>query len=284
MSDASTIHPLNAADLGTQIAARLHAVAAQARLSWSASAPIRHCVIDGLLPDDTARVLFDHFPDVSDMRLRDTFRERKYVSAQMDRHDPNLQAAIFAFHEPAVVDAVRRITGKADLEPDPELYAGGLSRMQAGHFLNPHLDNSHDGERRRWRNLNLLFYVSPDAAPGKEMYGGELELWPQGPSGGTAVTIPARFNRLVIMETHQRSWHSVRPLSSGPGVARCCVSNYYFAPTPMRDDQAFHVTCFRARPGQPFRDLCSRLDGGLRMALRRLRPAGWGHGDHRFRR
>ena len=34
-----------------------------------------------------------------------------------------------------------------DLVSDPSLYAGGISRMDYGHFLNPHVDNSHDGNR-----------------------------------------------------------------------------------------------------------------------------------------
>lgn len=268
------------AEVGARIAARLHLAAAEASAQWAATAPIRHCVIDALLPENEARSLFASFPAAGDMRLRDTFRERKYVSAQMDRHDPRLEAAIFAFHDPAVVEAVRGITGKADLQPDPELYAGGLSRMEAGHFLNPHLDNSHDASRRRWRNLNLLYYVTP-LPEGTQEPGGDLELWPVG-LGGEPVRIASRFNRLVIMETHQRSWHSVRPL--GEGAPRCCISNYYFAVTPMRTDQRFHVTRFRARPEQPLRDLWSRLDGHLRMALRRFRPSGWGRSDHRFRR
>ena len=42
------------------------------------------------------------------------------------------------------------------------LYAGGISMMAPGHFLNPHIDNSHDKFRQRYRVLNLLSYVSPD--------------------------------------------------------------------------------------------------------------------------
>lgn len=260
------------------MAARLVEGATEARVQWQSSAPIRHCVIDALLPEAEARALAVRFPPPGQMRLRDTFRERKWVSAQMDRHDPQLEAALFAFHAPAVVEAVRAIVGRGDLHPDPELYAGGLSVMGRGHFLNPHIDNSHDAQRRRWRNLNLLYYVSPDAAG---LDGGELELWPQGVIG-EPVPIAARFNRLVIMETHDQSWHSVRPLAQD--ATRLCISNYYFGDTPMRAAQRFHVTRFRAPPGQALRDLMSRLDGVLRMGLRRAFRPGLGRGDHRYRR
>lgn len=148
--------PDTRADVAAQIAARLLQVAEGATAQWTRSASIRHCVIDSLLPEATVRILAACFPPPGPMRLRDTLRERKWVSAQMDRHDPQLEAALFAFHEPAVIEAVRAITGKANLQPDPQLYAGGISVMARGHFLNPHIDNSHDAQPVRWRNLNLL--------------------------------------------------------------------------------------------------------------------------------
>lgn len=264
--------------LAQHIARRLQAVAATARAQWDTSGPIRHCVVDALLLEADARTLGLRFPAAEQMRLRDTFRERKFVSAQMNRHDATLEAALFAFHAPAVVEAVRGITGKLDLVPDPELYAGGISMMGRRHFLNPHIDNSHDAQRSRWRNLNLLYYVTPEWP---DDGGGDLELWGQG-MARASTTIAARFNRLVIMETHQHAWHSVRPVAVDR--ARCCISNYYFGDTPMRADQRFHVTSFRARPGQPFRDLLSRLDSSARMLLRKGFRSGVVTSRHRYER
>lgn len=263
-----------------RIAQRLADVAETARLQWRASAPIRHCVIDELFEPAWVVDLASCFPPAARMRLRRDFREHKYVSAQMDRHDPRLEAALFAFHAPAVVQAVRDIVGKPDLEPDPELYAGGLSRMERGHFLNPHIDNSHDGGRRRWRSLNLLYYVAAGSGQASGS-GGELELWPHGVRG-EPLHLQALGNRLIIMETHQHAWHSVRTVGDGP--ARGCISNYYFAPTPMRADQRFHVTSFRGRPEQPLRDLVSRADSALRMLIRRGFWRGLVRSPHRYLR
>ncbi|MGQ0620443.1 MAG: 2OG-Fe(II) oxygenase [Panacagrimonas sp.] len=264
--------------LGTLIAERLRGSHGQLAQQFSSTAPIRYFVLDDLLPRDVATDIHRAFPAPANMRLRDTFRERKYVSAQMDRHDLRVEAALFAFHAEAVVQAVQDITGKHDLQPDPQLYAGGVSLMGRGHFLNPHIDNSHDAERVRWRNLNLLFYVTPDWP---ESAGGDLELWPDG-IRSEPVVIGARFNRLVVMETHQRALHSVRPVAHE--APRSCISNYYFGDTPMRDDQAFHVTSFRARPGQPIRDLVSRADSALRMWVRRGVRKGLVRSDQRYQR
>lgn len=70
--------------------------------------------------------------------------------------------------------------------------------MAHKNYLNPHLDNSHDAERERWRVLNLLYYVTPDWHLGD---GGHLELWLDGPKK-VPLHIESKFNRLVVMATH----------------------------------------------------------------------------------
>jgi Rps23 Pro-64 3,4-dihydroxylase Tpa1-like proline 4-hydroxylase len=180
-----------------------------------------------------------------------------------------------------VVERVQAITALHALQPDHFLYAGGVSMMGPGHFLNPHVDNSHDKFRERYRVLNLLFYTSPNW---NESNGCNLELWPDGPDGpdGTPSTIVSKFNRLVVMVTHQRSWHSVsRNVSS---QNRCCVSNYYFSDHPVGDHEYFHVTSFRGRPEQPLRDLVLRADIWMRMAARRFFPKGARENPHFYNR
>ena len=200
------------------------------------------------------------------------------MAAQMDCFDPIVEAAVFAFQDERVVDLVGAMTGLRDLEPDEHLYAGGISAMTDGQYLNPHVDNSHDKDRRRWRVLNLLYYVTPEWP---EAAGGALELWPDGVRRA-AVTIPSRFNRLVLMETHAVSLHSVSPVR-GAGERRC-VSNYYFSPYPARASDTFHPTTFRARPGQPVRDVVLRADGFARAGIRRLFPNGIHTPWHQYRR
>lgn len=269
---------MDASEIAQQIAARLLQEQAALTRNWQQCGhAVRYFFVDELLPSELAQQLAERFPEPAAMALKSSLRECKYVSAQMDRHDPLLEAALFAFQAPAVVAAIAAITGKADLEPDPELYAGGLSLMQKGQFLNPHVDNSHDLQRQRWRNLNLLYYVSPNWCDER---GGHLELWPAGPKAHP-VSVPSRFNRLVVMETHHQAWHSVSPVLDG---TRRCISNYYFAPTPMRAEQPFHVTSFRGRPEQPLRDLLLRADIALRMAIRKLFPQGIAKVRHRYQR
>jgi Rps23 Pro-64 3,4-dihydroxylase Tpa1-like proline 4-hydroxylase len=235
---------------------------------WRTGGSISHFVVDDLLPREWAQRIAAAFPSSGSMMLRRSLRELKYVSAQMNQHDPLLEDAIFAFQAPEVVERVERITGLRSLEPDELLYAGGISVMGQTHFLNPHIDNSHDKSRQRYRVLNLLYYVSPDW---KLENGGNLELWPDGPEG-KQLTIISTFNRLVVMVTHQRSWHSVSPIAVP--FNRCCISNYYFSRFPVGDAEYFHVTSFRGRPEQPARDLALRADALMRGWVRKIFPTG----------
>jgi Rps23 Pro-64 3,4-dihydroxylase Tpa1-like proline 4-hydroxylase len=260
---------LDRVSIAHAVSLRLDAALDELTRQWRGSGPINHFVIDDLLPDAWAKRIREAFPSSDTMSLKDSLRERKFVAAQMDKYDPVLEESVYAFQQPDVLERVAAITALRGLEPDDRLYNGGVSLMAPGHFLNPHIDNSHDMHRQRYRALNLLYYVSPDWT---EQLGGNLELWPQGPKEAP-LTIVSRFNRLAVMVTHSGSWHSVsRSLATRD---RCCVSNYYFSKHPVRGvEDYFHVTTFRGRPEQPVRDLVLRADGSLRQLLRRLFPLG----------
>jgi len=264
--------------LAQRICDRIDAEQERIRGQWHAPGAISYFVIDDLLPQEWAMQIGQAFPDTGAMMLRSSLREVKFVSAQMNKHAPVLEDAIYAFQQPAVVERIERITGLRSLEPDDLLYAGGISLMGQSHFLNPHIDNSHDKERARYRVINLLYYVTADWQP---QNGGNLELWPEGPKG-RPVTIVSQFNRLVVMVTHQHSWHSVSPVNVP--LNRCCISNYYFSRLPVGDTEYFHVTTFRGRPEQPFRDVALRLDGKLRGWLRTMFPTGVRQTRHFYQR
>lgn len=260
--------------LAREIQRRIESERTTLARQWQAAAPINHFVVDDLLPEEWTRRIREAFPNDEQMTLKRSLRELKFVAAQMDRHNPLLEEAIYAFQAPEIVALVEEITGLRALEPDEMLYAGGISMMAPGHFLNPHVDNSHDKFRERYRVLNLLFYVSPQWS---ESEGCNLELWPRGPTG-KPVTVVSRFNRLAVMVTHRGSWHSVSPNIGRKN--RCCVSNYYFSQVPVGGADYFHVTSFRGRPEQPVRDLVLRADIWMRMAIRRLFPQGIRENKH----
>jgi Rps23 Pro-64 3,4-dihydroxylase Tpa1-like proline 4-hydroxylase len=263
--------------LADMILERLKTGAEEMSRQWR-DARISHFVCDDLLPEDIARKIYDSFPLPGTMKMKKSLREYKYIAAQMNQYNPLLEEAVYAFQDPRVLKLVSQITGVAEMLPDENLYAGGISMMDKGKYLNPHVDNSHDKDRQNYRVMNLLYYVTPDWDVGN---GGNLELWPDGPKG-TPQVVFSRFNRLAVMVTHQTSWHSVSPVVAEG--RRCCVSNYYFSPRPYDADEYFHVTSFRGRPEQPIRDLLLRADIGARMLLRKLFPKGVRENPHVYKR
>ena len=233
----------------------------------------RHAVVDNLLPQTIARQIYEAFPPLEEMRLMASFREQKYTSKAFDKFNPLLADVSLALQAPVVIETIEKITGVKDMIGDPHFYAGGLSAMAKNQFLNPHIDNSHDGDRQNYRVLNLLYYVTPDW---KQENGGNLELWDK--KVKERVELHSAFNRLILMETNELSWHSVNEVKADG--KRCCVSNYYFSPhSPNNGRETFHITFFQARPEQPVRRLISTADGYLRTLTRKLKKDGLGKKD-----
>lgn len=235
-------------------------------------------VVDDLLPDALAHSIYHSFPDPSTMMLRKSIRELKYVTSQMDTCAPLLEEVVYAFQDPRVVDEVAKVTGLKQVEPDEKLYAGGISLMASGHYLHPHIDNSHDIERERYRILNLLYYTSPDW---NVENGGNLELWPDG-TKAEPHTVHSKFNRLLVIATNRNSWHSVSKVLTNRN--RTCVSNYYFSKVSPEEEDFFHVTSFHGRPEEPVRDLLLRGDAALRSLIRRIAPTGLRRTKHYYKK
>ncbi|WP_204346393.1 2OG-Fe(II) oxygenase [Psychroserpens algicola] len=229
---------------------------------------IGYFYIDNLLPEAIVRKCYDVFPDKSEMRCLKSLREYKYISAQMNRHNPLLEEVLYAFQDKKIVQLIGEICDIDSLYADESLYAGGLSLMAKDNFLHPHLDNSHDAQRERWRVLNLLYYVTPDW---QTPNGGHLEIWPDGPKKEPLV-IESAYNRLVIMATHDTSWHSVNKVTVDH--SRCCISNYYFSDKPLHEKDKFHVTKFRGRPSDTLTNIILDLDAGLRTMVRKIFKKG----------
>lgn len=239
---------------------------------------IGYLFIDDLLPEEIVLKLYKVFPKKEEMVLKKSIKEDKFVGVQMNLYNSILEEIVYAFHDARVVNLIGDICGIEAAIPDEFLYAGGLSMMGDKQFLNPHLDNSHDKDRERWRVLNLLYYITPNW---KEEYGGNLELWPDGLQK-KQITIHSKFNRLAIMVTHNKSLHSVSPIIYDG--FRCCISNYYFSKQPVHATDKFHVTSFRGRPEHKFTDSILKIDTFLRMNLRKIFKKGIRENPHVYKK
>ena len=256
---------MSAPRVAERIAARLRNDESLLRKRWIESTPVPHFVVDELLPPHDIEEVFRKCPATSLLEKKQSLRESKWVGVELERYDPLIGDHLLAFQDPEVIHAIGAITGNEALEPDPSLYASGISVMEQGDFLNPHIDNSHDGDQKQYRVLNLLYYVSPGWNLAN---GGNLELWT--PDLKTPTVVESCFNRLVVMGTTNKSWHSVRRVTAA--ARRVCLSNYYFSDVPFGGEVYRNVTSFRGRPEETMKRILLRVDSAFLNAIGKLFP------------
>ena len=189
---------------------------------FAEASPFPHIVIDDFFATPFADRLIDAFPPfergnaVGDDGARggkSTFEPIARLGGAYAELDTLIQSSDW-------LALLTRITGIAKLLYDPYYLGGGTHENRSGQGLDPHVDfNFHPSER--WhRRLNLIVYLNRawDAS-----WGGSLELHrdPAGDREAPVSIVPA-FNRCVIFETSERSWHGFDRLAlpAESGVSR----------------------------------------------------------------
>lgn len=272
------INFMNSDTLKNLIIRKLSKEFEKSRTQWHKNEKIKtkYFCIDNLLPDNIINDLYSDFLNSKiEWNRQISFREKKYNFAKIDYLNNLIPTVTDIFHDQEILNIIENITSIKRLDADPKLYAGGISKMIEKDFLNPHIDNSHDSKRLRYRRLNLLFYVSPNW---NEEKGGNLLLWDS--KVKNYLKIISRYNRLVIMETNSSSWHSVDPLRTN--MPRFCLSNYYFSKNSPTKKNYYHVTSFSARPEQKFLRFYSLLDNFMRQQFSKFSGLSRGKNLTRF--
>jgi hypothetical protein len=224
---------------------------------------VRCCFVDDLLPAELLKGVLE-LPPLARMLRRESSKERKYLSSNLGILSPTQQEIIKGFNSQPIADVVAKIMGREVLEIDPSLYNGGVTAMLPGDFMCPHLDNSHDYNRKRRRDVVLLYYFSP---VWRDDYGGHLELW-NDDRNAPPRKFEYRPNRLVMMETTDHSWHSITPIT-GP-MPRNSVTTYYYAPSSVVSTP--RLTRFGAWPHQPAKEFMFQSEFHLRSLAAKLLP------------
>ena len=97
----------NSEDIATLIYESLLSRKEELMLAYKTSeAQIGYFYVDNVLPEALALECFKVFPDPSDMRCLKSLREYKHISAQMDKHNPLLEAVIYAFQKSEIVKLI----------------------------------------------------------------------------------------------------------------------------------------------------------------------------------
>lgn len=201
--------------------------------------PFTHCVIDNFLPLELATQLSTEFPDFEDevwFNYKNKIEDKKLLTDW--RKFPETTYQLFSFlNSNLVVETLSAITG-VRLYPDNGLHGGGWHIHANGGKLNPHLDYSLHPTLKLQRKLNLIIYVGDNW---KEEYGGHFGLWnydsERDTVGSLHSEIPVLFNRAVLFDTTQNSWHGLsREVNCPPNVYRKSLAIYYLTDPPANVD------------------------------------------------
>ena len=116
------------------------------------------------------------------------------------------------------------------LLPDPGLNGGGWHIHKSGGKLNTHLDYSLHPKMNLQRRINLIIYINRNW---KTEWNGSLGFWGNESSeapGDLIESIDCMFNRAVIFDTSQNSWHGLpEPVVCPDGEYRKSLAIYYLS-------------------------------------------------------
>lgn len=230
------------------------AEAAELRKAFLSASPFGHCVIDGFLTESCARSLLAEFPGFE--RGNAVNEDGKPAGKSVVERIRGLDGAFASLDDcvktPEFLDLIGRITGIPDLLYDVDYFGGGTHDNRHGQSLDQHIDfNYHPGTG--WhRRLNLIVYLNREWGPD---WGGALELHrdPHDPDADEIVMIRPAYNRCVIFETTEHSWHGFQrielPKDRRASTSRKSVAFYFYTRERPGDQIApRHSTIYVDRP------------------------------------
>ena len=218
--------------------------------------PFRHVAIDNFLSVECCEALLRDFPAFDEKRARD---ERGFVGRKaVVEHVADISPFYREFYEyicssPFLV-VMSKLTGIEDLIADRTLFGGGTHNNLDGQGLDAHIDFNIDERTMLHRRINLLVYLNKEW---EEAWGGAIELHssPRNPIVDEVASFLPLFNRAVIFETNEYSWHGFRRITlpqSKQHLSRKSFSIYlYTKDRPAEEVVAPHTTFYVPQPLPP---------------------------------
>ena len=217
--------------------------------AFRSAQPFRHAAIDNFLERSLCERLLADFPG---FEARHALNEMGQVGGKAVRMD--VRDISDAYREldrylqtPEFLDYVSAITGIPDLLYDPDYIGGGTHENRQGQGLDPHVDfNFHP--RTHWhRRLNLIVYLNPEW---DDAWGGALQLHsdPWDPATNRTTSISPLFNKAVVFETTETSWHGFTQIRLPPERAELSRKSFaiylYTVDRPTEQTAASHATVY----------------------------------------
>ena len=232
--------------LDSLIAARVRDDVDTLALRFAQAQPFRHVVIENFLARDFAAALHATFPafeqgnavgDDGRAGGKSTHERMTALGDDYRRLDALIGSGEF-------LRLIGRITGIDELLHDPFHLGGGTHDNRDGQALQAHIDFNYHPSERWHRRLNLIVYLNHDW---NADWGGNLELWrdPYVDAEPTLRIAPA-FNRCVIFETTEHSWHGfdriALPADQTARSRKSIALYFYTVARPAAETAGKHTT------------------------------------------
>lgn len=201
--------------------------------------PFQHLIIDNFLPTELAMLAMQSFPpsgDSSWVHSNDVGIEVKSRSCWGSEFDipPNIIDVVRIANSSLILKAISNVFAIPKLMPDPYFSGGGLNISEKGGHLDIHIDGNYHDASGMNRRVNLLIYFNPNW---KKDWGGEFGIYSE---NGQILTrsIEPLFNRCVIFDSHDRSFHGFpNPINFPQDDPRRSIILYYYTHAPRPSHQ-----------------------------------------------
>ena len=190
---------------------------------------IKHWVMDNFLPQKIAIAVSDAFPDYDDTRLKpySNVLEEKKLEDNWTHFSDSVYKLIVELQSPKFLTYLEDVTGIKNLLADGGLHGSGLFLQKEGAHLNPHLDYKIHPKLHYERRLSFLLYLSQDWSCENggflELYGGKSDV----PDYSNPIKLEPIFNRAVLFECTDSSWHAVSKIMPSSNFVRKAIGLFY---------------------------------------------------------
>ena len=214
------------------------------KASFDNATPYRHLVLDNFLKEETALETYENFPGVEALKTHwKGLNENKAEGSDFGVFHPVFSKIKEQLTTPEFYKWVSDVTGIEDVFITDDQMGSGIHQGSNGSFLDVHIDFNIHHIKNVHRRLNLLIYLEKNW---KDEFGGGLEMWNADMTNCDKMVMP-NFNRCVIFETSEISYHGYSKITIPEGVTRKSFFAYFYT-NEREGATGYHDTVFKARP------------------------------------
>ncbi len=230
------------------------------------SKPVPNMCLDNFLDESFAESVLASYPSLEEAakvgRSFKAVNERNKIQVTDSQKFAEPVAELSrALASPEFLGFMSYVFDIPNLLADAQLVGGGIHQTGPRGHLDVHIDFNFIEDRQLHRRLNILVYLNKGWKP---EWGGNIELWDKDVAHCIHSFSPV-FNRCVVFETNEISYHGVTAVKCPEGQSRKSFAAYYYTrEAPAHYTGLNHTTIFKARPDEVFK-------GGVLMPLENAR-------------